>query len=273
MRRHDSRTCAASTSVAKPWFRRGSVCGVGGGTRGTGAVSAYSVMRLLCCLTVFASLAVCSAARGQTLAPPSVSAASLRDPRPLPGPVYEIPEFAAATTRGTRTRSGRPGVSYWVQHARYSIDARLEPATNRVTGQERIVYLNNSPDTLRRLAIHLRQNAFAAGNPRRQSAPITGGVSLKRVVANRRVVPPRSTGTAVVPITDVANRHLSDEGGYTVDGTVMWLPLATPLLPHDSASLELTWSYAPPEAPSDGREGREGHHLYFMGYWYPQVAV
>jgi hypothetical protein len=199
--------------------------------------------------------------------------ASLADPRPVPGPVYEMPEFAAAVTRGTRTRSGRPGSSYWVQHARYAIDARLDPTNDRVTGHERVVYLNSSPDTLRRLAIYLRQNAFAAGNPRRQSAPITGGVSLQRVVANERAIPPQSTGTTVVPITDVANRRLSDAGGYTVDGTVMWLPLATPLLPHDSVSLELTWSYVPPPSPSDGRQGREGHHLYFMGYWYPQVAV
>jgi hypothetical protein len=50
-----------------------------------------------------------------------------------------------------------------VQHARYSIDARFDSTTDRVTGHERVVYLNNSPDTLRRLAIHLRQNAFAAG--------------------------------------------------------------------------------------------------------------
>ncbi|HEY7236719.1 MAG TPA: M1 family metallopeptidase [Gemmatimonadaceae bacterium] len=230
-------------------------------------------MRLLSCLTIVASLGVLPSARAQTRAPRPLSAASPGDPRPVPGPVYEIPEFAAAVSRGTRTRSGRPGAGYWVQHARYSIDARLDPRTDRVTGHERVVYLNNSPDTLRRLAIHLRQNAFAAGNPRRQSASITGGVSLQRVVANGRVVPAKSTRTAVVPITDVANRRLSDEGGYTMDGTVMWLPLAAPLLPRDSVSLELTWSYVPPESPSDGRQGREGHHLYFMGYWYPQVAV
>ena len=230
-------------------------------------------MRLLSCLTIAASLGVLPAAHAQSRPPLPTSAATLGDPRPVPGPVYEIPEFAAAVNRSTRTRSGRPGASYWVQRARYSIDARLDPTNDRVTGHERVVYLNSSPDTLRRLAIHLRQNAFASGNPRRQSAPITGGVSLQRVVANGRVIPPKAVGTTVVPITDVANRRLSDEGGYTVEGTIMWLPLAIPLLPHDSVSLELSWSYVPPESPSDGRQGREGHHLYFMGYWYPQVAV
>lgn len=228
-------------------------------------------MRLLSCLRVVTSLGLLGCVRAQSSAPLPSSAASLA--RPVPGPVYPSADFAAAIARGTRTRSGRPGAGYWVQHARYSIEAQLDSANDRVTGHERVVYLNNSPDTLRRLAIHLRQNAFAAGNPRRQAAPITGGVSLDRVVANGRVIPPRPIGTTAVPITDVANQRLNDEGGYTVNGAVMWLPLAAPLKPHDSVSLELGWSYVPPESPSDGRQGREGHRLYFMGYWYPQIAV
>lgn len=228
-------------------------------------------MRLLSCLRLVTSLGLLCCAHAQSRFPVPTSTASLA--RPVPGPVYPSSEFTAAITRGTRTRSGRPGPSYWVQHARYSIDAQIDPTTDRVSGHERVVYLNNSPDTLRRLAIYLRQNAFAAGNPRRQAAPITGGVSLERVAANGRVIPPRPSGNTAVPITDVANQRLTDEGGYTVDGTVMWLPLAMPLVPHDSVSLELAWSYIPPESPSDGRQGREGHHVYFMGYWYPQLAV
>src|SRR5574338_168255 len=106
----------------------------------------------------------------------ALPAAAPEADRPLPGPVYEIPEFTRAVARGTRTRDGRPGSGYWVQHARYRIDARLDPATHRVSGEEHVVYFNNSPDTLGRLAVHLRQNAFAAGNPRRQPAPITGGI-------------------------------------------------------------------------------------------------
>ena len=194
-------------------------------------------------------------------------------PRPVPGPVIETPEFTAAVRRGTRTRSGRPGAGYWVQHARYLIDARLDPTRDRVSGSERVVYLNNSPDTLRRLAVHLRQNAFAAGSARRQGAPVTGGVTLGRVVVDGRVVQPAATNNSVVPITDVATHASTSEAGYTIDGTVMWIPLPRPLPPHDSTRLALTWSYSPPPSPSDGRQGREDHHLYLMGYWYPEVAV
>jgi hypothetical protein len=119
-----------------------------------------------------------------------------------------------------------------------------------VSGHERVIYLNNSPDTLRRLAVYLRQNVFAAGSPRRSPAPITGGVTLSRVVADGQTIP-----------------------GYTVNGTVMEMPLPAPLAPRDSATLEFTWSYVVAPSPSDGREGREDHSLYYMGYWYPQVAV
>src|SRR4051812_379175 len=206
---------------------------------------------------------------------PLAPAAIGRAARPVPGPVFETPEFTSAVDRGTRTRTGRPGAGYWVQHARYSIDVTLDPAIDQVSGNERVVYVNHSPDTLARIAVHLRQNAFAAGNPRRQPAPITSGVTLGPVSVNGRVVPPKSaTGSVeVVPITDVEKHRISTEGGYTVEGTVMWIPLAQPLTPRDSATLTFAWAYSPPPSPSDGRQGREGHDLYFMGYWYPQVAV
>ena len=232
-------------------------------------------MRLLslgCCgaLACGVPAAVCAQSQPSVPLAPAVTA---RTGRPVPGPVYETPEFTRAVERGTRTRTGEPGPSYWVQHARYSIDARLDSASNRISGSERVIYLNNSPDTLRRLAVYLRQNAFAAGNPRRQSAPITGGVTLGRVALNGTVVAPKSSSVAVVPITDVAKQQPPADNGYTVDGTVMWIPLAVPLLPHDSARIEIAWSYVPPPSPSDGRQGREGSNLFFMGYWYPQVAV
>ncbi len=227
-----------------------------------------SIVRIVILLAL-----ISSAALGQTQpSAPLAPAATAAGRRPVPGPVYEIPGYTRAVARGTRTRTGVPGPAYWVQHARYSIDASLDVPTNRISGSERVVYLNNSPDTLRRLAVYLRQNAFKAGNPRRDPAPITGGVTLTRVVVNGRVMPPASTGVAAVPITDVSHERHAPPAAYTVDGTVMWIPLAAPLLPHDSTRLEFAWSYSPPLAPSDGREGRE-EHLYFMGYWYPQVAV
>ena len=211
-------------------------------------------------------------ARAQTQPAPSVApAATAAGSRPLPGPVYESAGFSRAVARGTRTRTGVPGPRYWVQHPRYTIRVALDVVRSRVSGRETVVYVNRSPDSLQTIAVYLRQNVFAAGSPRRESAPITGGVTLDSVAVGGRTLAPLVRANAAMPITAPPERPPT-AGQYAVDGTVMWIPLGRPLLPGDSVELAFRWSYTPPPAPADGREGHEGH-VYFMGYWYPQIAA
>ena len=133
-------------------------------------------------------------AHGQTVATPQPADSAVSVGRPLPGPVFETPEFTRAVARGTRTRTGEPGAANWVQHARYVIRAQLDVATSRVSGEERVTYLNRSPDTLRQVAVYLRQNVFAPGSPRRGPVPITGGVTLTRVAADGQALDTVSRG-------------------------------------------------------------------------------
>jgi hypothetical protein len=191
--------------------------------------------------------------------------------RPIPGPVYESAVFTRAVDRGTRTRTGRPGPKAWVQHPRYAIDVRLDPEAGRVSGTERVTYRNASPDTLRQLAVHLRQNVFAKGSPRRSAVPITGGVTLGKVAVDGAAYQPELAEAPDLTVTESPPGD-ARPGYYSVDGTVMWIALSHPLPPGDSTVLEAEWSYAPAPTPSDGREGRDGH-VWFMGYWYPQIAV
>ena len=213
-------------------------------------------------LALIVLFALPSSSRAQAHAAPHARTDSIAGRRPIPGAVVEPPAFLRAIANGTRTRTGEPGPRNWVQHARYSIDASIDPATNTLTGTEHVVYLNNSPDTLAQLAIYLRQNVFRAGSPRRDAAPTTDGITLTRVEA----------GGAAVPEKKQVDDLRDGTPGYAVDATVMWLAPRTPVLPHDSVALDFAWSYVPALTPSDGREGRDDH-LYFMGYWYPQVAV
>ncbi|MDQ6737695.1 MAG: M1 family metallopeptidase, partial [Gemmatimonadota bacterium] len=227
--------------------------------------------------TIFASvLAVITSglspamAHAQTRPSPMVTSAGiLQGQRPIPGDVYESPGFTRAVERGTRTRTGAPGPNNFVQHARYSINASLDPAANSLTGTEHVVYLNNSPDTLGFILVHLRQNVFRAGSERHDgSAPLTDGMRLTHVAVNGTVVDSESS----IPVKRRVSRRGASGGGYVVSGTVMRVPLSGPLMPHDSVGLDFAWSYTIPLTPSDGREGRDDH-LYFMGYWYPQIAV
>src|SRR5690242_3658348 len=97
------------------------------------------IARVACALAAVAAATPLVVSRSHAQSRPSPSLApdsTARGARPIPGPVYEIPGFTRAVEHGTRTRTGKPGANYWVQHARYSIDTRLDPSTNRVTGRE-----------------------------------------------------------------------------------------------------------------------------------------
>ncbi len=217
-------------------------------------------------LALMMALAAASlAASGQARRAPRVLPDSSSRRRPVPGTVIVPPAFARAIANGTRTRTGAPGPRAWVQYARYSIDAAIDPATSALSGSERVTYINNSPDPLAQLAVYLRQNVFRAESPRRDNAPLTNGVKLGKVVVN---------GSTLVELSSAADDAARARGrpGYEIDGTVMWVTPRTPVAPHDSATMEIDWSFIPPLTPSDGREGRDDH-LYLLGYWYPQLAV
>ena len=59
-----------------------------------------------------------------------------------------------------RSASGMPGPRYWQQRANYDIKATLDTTAKRLTGQLRLRYTNNSPDTLRFVWLQVEQNAF-----------------------------------------------------------------------------------------------------------------
>src|SRR5204862_6266290 len=71
-----------------------------------------------------------------------------------------------AFAAGTRDSTGRPGRNYWQLWTDYTISARLEPSTQRITGSETIALTNNSPDTLRSIGLRLPMNHFLFNVPR-----------------------------------------------------------------------------------------------------------
>jgi hypothetical protein len=174
------------------------------------------------------------------LAAPVRAQQSEMAPRPRPYPVFESPAFARAVEQGTRTRSGRPGPGY----------------------------VNHSPDTLRLLAVSLRQNVFAAGARRAVPTPVTSGVALGRVVVGATV-----ENGALAGGRELRPAAADTSPGYQVDGTVVWIRLPEPVAPRGgTVDLGFEWSHAPPPVPADGREGQDGE-VFMMGYWYPQLAV
>jgi len=159
----------------------------------------------------------------------------------------------AAFRKGTRSPDGRPGAAYWQNHGRYNIAITALPPDRTIRGSEQIVYMNNSPDTLRNPVIKLFLNIHKPGAPR------VGGASPEYLTSGVRV--------DSLAVNGVATAWECNDNCFT------WqrVRLASPLLPHDSLRLAFKWHYD--VSKESGREGMLDSTTFFLAYFYPRVAV
>ena len=68
--------------------------------------------------------------------------------------------------KGSRSWDGKPGPNYWQNRANYVIKANLEPKTRRLSGEETITYINNSPDSLKLIRFKLQHDRYRKGAQR-----------------------------------------------------------------------------------------------------------
>jgi hypothetical protein len=55
-------------------------------------------------------------------------------------------------------------VDYWQQAVDYQINVTVDDSKDKLSGEEILIYQNNSPDTLKELYFHLYWNAFKKGS-------------------------------------------------------------------------------------------------------------
>ncbi|NOS92235.1 MAG: M1 family peptidase, partial [Cyclobacteriaceae bacterium] len=53
---------------------------------------------------------------------------------------------------------------YWQQRVDYAMDIKFNATNHRFTGNQKLIYSNNSPDTLTKVYYHLYFNAFQPGS-------------------------------------------------------------------------------------------------------------
>ncbi|MEO7986453.1 MAG: M1 family metallopeptidase [Gemmatimonadales bacterium] len=201
-------------------------------------------------------LSACSPGRPTPAAPAPVAEPGGGATRARAMPLPVLQGFEQAVVNGTRSRTGAPGPRYWQQWSEYKLEAELNPISKRLTGHGTITYYNRSPDTLGTVYIQLLHNIFAPGAKHDTNVPWSvEGVDLARVAAQ---------GTTLTPASGTTP-------GYEVNGTVMQLRLPKAIPPGGSASFEFDWRLrVPPDgAPRGGQDGE----VYFISYWYPQMAV
>jgi hypothetical protein len=155
----------------------------------------------------------------------------------------------------------------WQQRAEYAMDVRLDVNTHKVTGNQKLVYYNNSPDTLTKVYYHLYFNAFQPGS--------------MMDVRSRTIMDPDPR------VTDRIAKLTENEIGYQkiqslkqdgkditfhIEGTIMEVTLAKPILPKTKSTFDMKFeSQVPLQVRRSGRNSREGI-AYSMTQWYPKMA-
>jgi aminopeptidase N len=155
------------------------------------------------------------------------------------------------------------------RNANYTIDVRLDHVARTITGRETIRWRNISSQTARELQFHLYWNAW-------RNAESTW-MRERRMGGNR--TPPRPDAWSSSDVTAVRiagidvtsqKRFIAPDDGNTVDQTVMALPLATPVGPNESVTIDVEWSSNIPRPFA-----RTGYidDYYFIVQWFPKIGV
>jgi hypothetical protein len=161
----------------------------------------------------------------------------------------------------TAQQAGRQ--PYWQQQADYQLQVRLNDTTHALDGEVRILYTNNSPDTLRFLWIHLWPNAYK--NDRTAFAEQTLLEDDNRFYFSK----PADRGY-INRINFSADGQLATVEDHPRHIDIVKLLLPRPLPPGRQVALHTPFHVQLPRMVSRG-----GHFdgFYAATQWYPKVAM
>jgi hypothetical protein len=168
-------------------------------------------------------------------------------------------------TKKNQSTSNNP--FYWQQHVNYNMDVNMDVELYQYDGKQKLIYTNNSPETLDRVYYHLFFNAFQPGS--------------QMDVRSRSIADPdRRVGSRIEALNgnEQGFLHVKNmtQDGKTLspkeEGTILIVPLAQPLKPGQSTTFELDFNgQVPVQIRRSGRNNAEGVALS-MTQWYPKMA-
>lgn len=177
--------------------------------------------------------------------------------RPAINPIPVPKEYKQAVQNGTRSTDGRPGPNYWQQYTDYEISATLFPDNNSLTGSVKMVYKNQSPDSLSVLFVDLDLNMHKEGAIRNEANEVTDAMIIKSVKVN---------GSQL-------SEDLISTQRYFIQGTKLILVTGEYLAPSSDVTIEIEWDLAIPQQGGSGRMGYDSGNVFYLGYWYPRMTV
>lgn len=156
---------------------------------------------------------------------------------------------------------------YWQQEVNYTMDIDMDVKEHQFHGVQKLIYTNNSPDTLHQVFYHLYFNAFQPG-------------SMMDIRAKNIVDPDRRIGRRIEKLEkDEIGYHKikflkqgDQELQFQIQETLLQAQLLEPLAPGESTSFNMEFdSQVPLQIRRSGRDNKEGVD-FTMTQWYPKMA-
>lgn len=161
--------------------------------------------------------------------------------------------------------------SYWQQHVEYTMDVSMDVETYQYNGSQKLVYTNNSPDSLYRVYYHLYFNAFQPGSEM--------DVRLQTIQdGDGRMMAEGASRIASLSNSEIGYLHVESlkQNGASVsfneEETILVVDLIEPIPPGGTSTFDMTFKgQVPLQIRRSGRNNREGVALS-MTQWYPKMA-
>ena len=157
--------------------------------------------------------------------------------------------------------------SSWQQHVEYSMDIKMDVSNFTFKGDQKLIYTNNSPDTIRKVYYHLFFNAFRPGS--------------QMDVRSRTIEDPdRRVGSRIFELEEkdygsldvVSLKQRGQNLFFKQNETVLLARLKKPLLPGEKTELKMVFKgQVPLQIRRSGKMNKEGVHLT-MTQWFPKLS-
>ena len=169
--------------------------------------------------------------------------------------------------------------SYWQQHVDYTMEIDMNVENFQYDGVQKIVYTNNSPDTLDKVFYHLFFNAFQPGSEmdiRLQNIKDPDGrMTNNSGTKEKPVIESRISKLKPEEIGFIKVMSLKQDGvdvKHETIGSVLKVMLNKPIAPGEKVTFDMNFKgQVPLQVRRSGRDSKEGVKLS-MTQWYPKLA-
>lgn len=169
--------------------------------------------------------------------------------------------FYSAYSKPYHGANGTPAANYWQNRADYTLQASLDTVANVLTGEETILYTNNSPDSLRSLWLQMDQNTYRADA---RSNFYTDGASF------------RHTDGYIVGSVKIEQGGITTTADYIVTDTRLQIRLKK-ALPSGGGKIRIHISYHYTVPGDFGNRtdytATANGKIYEIAQWYPRMCV